>query len=109
MIESWHDKFNPKKFLSKVNIDQFIEHNEAYKENRVESLGRPCILCNSRKGPGLLLNDKSYLCKSCFSDISSVKYPEKYERLRRKYYRERESRNGARNAFVANCFYGRKR
>jgi len=105
MVEAWHTQFNPKKFLSRVNIDRFIEHNEAYNESRVDRLGRPCILCNGTQGPGLLLNDKSYLCKSCFADVSVVKYPEKYEKLRRKYFTDREARSQAREAFVQNCIY----
>ncbi len=105
MVEAWHEQFNPKKFLSKVNIDRFIEHNEAYNESRVDRLGRPCILCGGAQGPGLLLNDKSYLCKPCFADISTIKYPEKYEKLRREYLREREARSQARDAFIQNCSY----
>ncbi|MEW6388051.1 MAG: HNH endonuclease [Thermodesulfobacteriota bacterium] len=105
MVESWHGQFNPKQFLARVNIDQFIEHNKAYNEARVDLLGKPCILCRSTKGPGLLLNDRSYLCKTCFAEISCIQYPEKYERLRREYFKEREARRQARDAFIQNCTY----
>ena len=105
MVEAWHKQFNPQRFLSRVNIDHFIEHNEAHNESRVDSLARPCILCNGTQGPGLLLNDKSYLCRSCFADVSGVKYPEKDEELRRKYFTQREARGQARDAFVESCGY----
>lgn len=107
MVETWHEQFNPQRFLSRVKIDQFIEHNEAYNENKVDRLGKPCILCSGLQGPGLLLNDKSYLCKSCFADVSTVRYPEKYEQLHRLYIRNREARNQARAIFVENCLYRR--
>jgi hypothetical protein len=100
MIETWHQQFSPNQFLSRVNIDRLIEHNEAYNENRVERLGKPCILCGGSQGPGLLLNDKSYLCKSCFGDASKVKYPEKYERLHRQYLRDRGAWNQARTGLA---------
>lgn len=105
MIESWHDKFSPKNFLSRVNIDKFIEHNKAYNENRVEQLERPCILCGGIQSPGLLLNDKSYLCKQCFTDVSSIKYPERYEKLHREFIQQREARSQARTAFIQNCLF----
>ena len=107
MVESWHSQFNPKHFLARVNIDRLIEHNEAYNENRVEKISRPCILCAGTHGPGLLLNDKSYLCKSCFTEVSSIKYPEKYERLRRQYIKDREARCQARDAFIQCSLYRR--
>lgn len=105
MVEAWHEQFNPQRFLSRVKIDQFIEQNEAYNENKVDRLGKPCILCSGVQGPGLLLNDKSYLCKSCFSVVSSIRYPEKYEKMHRQYLTNRESRQQARQAFVNNCIY----
>ena len=107
MLEQWHSQFNPKQFLSKVNIDRFIEHNEAYNENRVEILRGPCILCESIEGPGLLLNDGAYLCKKCFSEVSNIQYPEKYERLKREFYRDREARHQARELFNRKCPYRR--
>jgi len=105
MIERWHAQFNPKHFLAGVNIDRLIEHSETHNKNKVDKLGKPCILCGSTHGPGLLLNDNSYLCKSCFNGVSTITYPEKYERLYRNYLRARESRRLARDAFIQNCFY----
>ncbi len=105
MVEAWHQQFNPSLFLSRVNIDQFIELNEAYKENKVERLGKPCILCDGTQSPGLLLNDKSYLCKSCLGYASKVKYPEKYEELHRQYLKDREARNQARVALIDGCVW----
>lgn len=107
MVETWHEQFNPQRFLSRVKIDQFIGHNEAYSENKVDRIGKPCILCSGLQGPGLLLNDKSYLCRSCFAAVSVVRYPEKYEKLHRQYLTDRESRQQARAAFVENCIYRR--
>ncbi|MDI6853639.1 MAG: HNH endonuclease signature motif containing protein [Deltaproteobacteria bacterium] len=104
-MESWHAKFSPKHFLAKVNIDKFIEHNEAYNENKVDRLENPCILCRGYESPGLLLNDKSYLCKKCFTEISSIQYPEKYERQKREFIKEREARHQAREAFIQSCPY----
>lgn len=101
-IETWHEQFNPKQFLSRVNIEKFIEHNKAYNENLVERLGSPCIVCRGNQSPGLLLNDKSYLCKECFAEISIIKYPEKYEKLHKEYLKNREARSQARDAFIQN-------
>jgi hypothetical protein len=105
MVETWHEQFNPQRFLARVKIDQFIEHNEAYNENKVDRIGKPCILCSGLQGPGLLLNDKSYLCKSCFATVSTVRYPENYEKLHRQYLTDREARQQARAAFIENCMY----
>jgi hypothetical protein len=104
-MESWHTQFNPRQFLARVNIDNLIERNEAYNENIVNRLLSPCIFCKSSEPPGLLLNDKSYLCKKCFTEISSIQYPEKYERQRREFIKEREARRQARDAFIENCIY----
>lgn len=107
MVETWHQQFSPNQFLSRVNIDRFIEDNETYNENKVECLGKPCILCGGSQGPGLLLNDRSYLCKSCLGDASKVKYPEKYERLHRQYLRDREAWNQARTSLIEGCAFRR--
>ncbi len=90
--ENWHTSFNPQKFLSRVNLEKLIEHNEAYNENKIQKGITPCIICSSKQGPGLLLNDKSYLCKSCFSEVSTISYPEKYENNRRNYLKSKESK-----------------
>jgi RNase P subunit RPR2 len=95
----WHADFNPQKFLSRIDINKLIEHNVAYNENRVDRLSTPCILCSGMSSPGLLLNDKSYLCKECFSLTSTIAYPEKYEKLRRQHLSEVEARRIAREAF----------
>ena len=107
-VENWHASFNPQKFLSRVNLDKLIEHNEAYNENRTPQGITPCILCNSKQGPGLLLNDKSYLCKSCFSDVSTIAYPEKYENNRRNYLRAKESKKIALEALTEQYGYSKE-
>jgi hypothetical protein len=98
--ENWHSSFNPQKFLSRVNLDRLIERNEAYNESKVAQGNTPCILCSSREGPGILLNDKSYLCKSCFSEVSAISYPEHYEQARRDYLTAKESRRLALEEFT---------
>lgn len=97
---NWHTSFNPQKFLSRVNLDKLIEHNEAYNENKVAQGSTPCLLCSSKHGPGILLNDKSYLCRSCFSEVSAIQYPQLYEDAKRKYLREKESRRIALEEFI---------
>lgn len=103
--ENWHSSFNPQKFLSRVNLDKLIEHNEAYNENKVVQGTTPCILCSSKQGPGLLLNDKSYLCKNCFSEVSTISYPEKYEENRRNHIKAKESRRIALEEFTKKYGY----
>lgn len=103
MVETWHKNFNPNQFLAHVDIEHLIAHNTVYNENKIDILGKPCIICGNTQGPGLLLNDKSYLCKSCFIDISLVKYPEKYDTLYRQFLRNREARNQARISLIESC------
>jgi ribosomal protein S27E len=105
--ENWHSSFNPQKFLSRVDLDKLIEHNEAYNENKITSGITPCILCNSKQGSGLLLNDKTFLCKSCFSEVSTISYPEKYEKNRRNYLKARESRRLALDALTEQYGYSK--
>lgn len=106
--ENWHTSFNPQKFLSRVNLDKLIEHNEAYNESKVEQGSTPCILCSSKQGPGILLNDKTYLCKVCFSEASAIQYPEIYESAKRKYLKEKESRRIAFDEFSSKYGYTRE-
>jgi len=101
-IETWHGQFNPKQFLSRVNIEKLVEHNKFFNENVVESLKSPCVICRGKQAPGLLLNDKTYLCKACFDEISTITYPEKYEKLHRDCLTNREARNQALVAFIEN-------
>jgi hypothetical protein len=106
--ESWHTSFNPQEFLSRVNLDKLIEHNEAYNESKVEQGRTPCILCTSKQGPGILLNDKSYLCRNCFSEVSAIQYPQIYEEAKRKYLKEKESRRIALEEFTNRYGYTKK-
>lgn len=105
MIETWHEQFSPRYFLSSINIERFIQRNEAYEENEVDRLGKPCILCNGSQGPGLLLNDKTYLCKSCLNDVSTITYPQQYENLYRQHLKDREARNQARSSLIEGCMF----
>ena len=83
--QTWHTSFNTKEFLSKIDLDKLIEKNEVYNESKIEKGSVPCIICSSKEGPGLLLNDKSYLCKTCFSEVATISYPIKYEDAWRNY------------------------
>lgn len=82
-VQTWHSEFNPQKFLSRVSLDALIERNEAYNENSISDSRSPCIFCNGTNSRGILLNDKSFLCQPCYTDVSKISYPAKYEVLRR--------------------------
>lgn len=100
MESNWHHAFNPQSFLKKVDVGQLLQRNDAYAENRINKLGKPCLSCGGSTAPGLLLNEGSYLCKQCFDRISLVQYPEKYEVLRREYLITREARSHARQSLI---------
>lgn len=103
--EAWHTEFNPKKFLGRVSLDQLLERNEAYNENSIDDAKSPCILCTRTLGRGILLNDRSFLCKSCYAEVALISYPERYEVLRRKYTLDKESRRLAKQAFIERFEY----
>ena len=103
--ENWQTSFNPQQFLSRVNLEKLIEHNEAYNENRISQGTTPCMLCGGKQGSGLLLNDKSYLCKNCFSEVSTISYPQKYENNRRSYIKAKESKRIALEALTEQYGY----
>jgi hypothetical protein len=103
MVEIWHSQFNPSRFLSRTNIDHLIEINEVFNENLIEGLGRSCIICSGQEGPGLLLNDKSYLCKSCFEEVSRIQFPEKYESTKRQYLKDVSARQAAFRSLIEKC------
>lgn len=90
--ENWHSEFNPSKFLSRVNLEQLIERNEAYKESSISCASSPCILCGKNRSSGILLNDKSFLCQHCYSEVAIISYPEKYETIRREFVMAIEAR-----------------
>ena len=101
----WHNSFNPQNFLSRVNLDKLIEHNEAYNENKIDQGSTPCILCDSQQGPGILLNDRSYLCRECFAEVSAIQYPQVYEEAKRNYIKEKEARRIAFEEFTKKFGY----
>lgn len=103
--ENWHSSFNPKVFLSRVNLDRLIERNEVYNENKAIEGSSPCIMCSSLQGPGILLNDKSYLCKGCYAEVSTISYPELYENSWRDYLTAKESRRLAHADFTKRYCY----
>ena len=89
--DHWHAEFSPKKFLSRVNVEQLIERNEIFNEISAIDMKAPCILCAKPSGRGLILNDKSFICEKCYSEVSMVSYPETYEAQRRYYVMETEA------------------
>jgi HNH endonuclease len=96
----WHSEFNPAKFLSRVNLTQLLERNEAYNESsNIYDAKSPCILCTGTNSRGILLNDRSFLCQKCYAEVALVSYPEKYEALRRQFVLATESRRLAWEAF----------
>jgi len=97
--ENWHTDFNPQKFLSRVNLAQLIERNEAYNESLVTDGTSYCILCGKTYALGILLNDKSFLCQQCYSEVAMISYPERYEALRREFVIAREARRLAWESF----------
>lgn len=97
--ESWHSEFNPSKFLSRVNLAQLIERNEAYNESSISDAKSPCILCGKTYARGILLNDKSFLCQQCYSEVALISYPERYEALRRQFVMATEARRFAWEGF----------
>ena len=97
--QTWHSEFNPKKFLSQVNLPQLIERNEAYNESLITDSKSPCILCEGTSARGILLNDKSFLCQQCYSEVAMISYPERYETLRRQFVIAQEARRLAWESF----------
>lgn len=106
--KTWHSSFHPKNFLARVSLEKLIEHNQAYNENKVAQGNKPCLLCGGRQGPGILLNDKSYLCKNCFSEVSTISYPQVYEKARREYLKAKESRRIAFDEFKKTYGYNKQ-
>lgn len=97
--ETWHTEFNPQKFLSRVSLSQLIERNEAYNESSITDAKSPCIFCRKVSARGILLNDKSFLCQHCYSEVAMISYPERYETLRRQFVIAREARRLAWEGF----------
>ena len=58
------------------------------------------MLCGGAATHGLRLNNGASLCASCFEALSLIHYPEEYERLRRAYVVDCESRSLARKALI---------
>jgi len=105
--ESWHSSFNPQQFLSRVNLNELIKNNEVFNAKYIQKPTETCFLCNRSKDSGILLNDGTYLCSVCFSEVSTISYPQKYEELRRCYLAEKKSREIALEAFIKKYSYKR--
>lgn len=106
--EAWHSEFNPSKFLSRVNLEQLIERNQAYNESSISDAKAPCILCGKIYARGILLNDKSFLCQQCYSEVALISYPERYEALRRQFVMAMEARRLAWEGFQERFEYKSK-
>lgn len=100
MGTAWHQNFNPQRFLARIDVEKLIKRNQAYPENEVALLLSPCILCGQRLGAGIVLNDRRFICKSCFQVVSLIEYPERYEALRRDYLKRREAWRAARGTLI---------
>lgn len=102
MDSNWHHSFSPQSFLKGINVEQLLSRNDAYAENRIDKLGKPCLSCGGLTAPGLLLNEGSYLCRPCFEQTSLIQYPEQYESLRRQHLVACEARSRARRSLIEN-------
>lgn len=102
MQSNWHHAFDPQSFLKRVKLESLLKRNDAYADNRIEKLGKPCLSCRGSVAPGLLLNEGSYLCAICFDRLSLIQYPERYEELRRNHVIASEARKEARQELIAN-------
>lgn len=97
--QNWHVEFNPQKFLSRVSWEKLVERNVAFNESVISDAKSPCILCKKSYSTGILLNNKSFLCKHCYTEVETISYPEKYETLRRNYLVANEARKIAWQTF----------
>ena len=66
-----------------MNIESLLERNAVDTATEIPNLRRACFVCHALTGPGILLNEGSYLCPECFKRMSLVQYPEKYKKARR--------------------------
>jgi len=96
----WHENFNPRRFLNRIDVEKLISKNQAFPDNEVPQLLSPCLLCKNPSGAGIILNDKRFICRGCFRVVSLIEYPEKYEALRREYLIKCEARRNARAALI---------
>lgn len=103
--ENWHTDFSPKKFLGRVDLAALIERNTTYNKNLATNSKSPCMFCGRVLLGGIYLNDKSFLCESCYSEVELISYPEKYENLRRQFLISREARRLAWDSFRKNFEY----
>ncbi|MDZ7722877.1 MAG: HNH endonuclease [candidate division KSB1 bacterium] len=71
--------------MERVNIEQLIYENNIDHNHSSESTYLHCVMCQNVQNPGILLNNRAYLCQSCIEKISGISYPEKYEYLLKSY------------------------
>ncbi len=90
-MDNWHASFNPKEFLSKVNLKDLIEPNEIFDERETVGADLSCVLCAKIKEKGILLNNKSFLCETCLAKMSMISYPQRYEKIYRKFLKAHKS------------------
>jgi hypothetical protein len=100
METGWHSEFNPRNFLRRVNIESLLKRNEVDADFHIEELKSPCFICGGTTGPGIVLNEDSYLCASCFKSVSLTQYPEKYETRNRQYLAACEAHSQAREQML---------
>lgn len=100
-VENWHQEFNPSKFLQRVQLTDLLAKSVVDGQSRLNSGSKECLLCRKAKAAGVLLNDGGFLCESCFTEIASTVYPEKYERLRREFLVRKEAHRIAHDTMVS--------
>jgi 5-methylcytosine-specific restriction endonuclease McrA len=96
---TWSRSYSPSRLMSGIRVDT-IPLKYRIVSGRRGSNEEPCILCKSSLAPGILLNDNSYVCASCFEGLANITYPEKYEPQWRAYRREYEVWEQSRKAFT---------
>ena len=93
--QSWHNEFDPQKFLSRIDVSKLIERTKAFNDSVIGDVEQACMFCSTYESEGIILNDKSFLCISCYNRVALISYPEKYEELRRQFILETEARRVA--------------
>lgn len=82
-MSTWLEKFSPRKYLSRINLNELLPRNALYSDNLVISVAGSCLLCDSTFPQGLVLSNREKVCPPCFEKLQCIELPEKYERLKR--------------------------
>ncbi len=99
--DAWHSQFAPSHYLGRVDLARLLTRNDTASDAATHANTSMCVLCNQRPAAGLKLNDGSFLCDSCFQQISQTTYPERYEAAHRNHIVHMEARRLAWESFRA--------